>query len=265
MSKFPTTFIQAIWFAALEKDFLKDESTSILELEFHWIRNTFPPDLSHKSSRKSLPFRSLNMAKCLKGKPGSTDEFFLDQDNNPLSSKQLLESNLNGIHIKTFHDESDIAKDYKQAKYACSIADFYMLTESLEVVIELEDFKDKPFSNLIYLPEACQKRDRPLLFLHVFAPLRRDLEAELTRKVGRFLAEEPSVDQLQYVAIDMPELPEAISYLLPEKKARNKERRFREDEHQVMFQEYLLAFFNDQISPVIRSYQKQSHAQKEPS
>jgi len=226
----------------------------ILEREYSWVRDKFPPNLSPNKKGKSLPFIALNMAKCRNGKPGSTDEFFLNQNNEPLDSKQLLKNELKGLCIKQFRKESYLAKEYNQAKFACSIADLYLLLKKLEVVIELEVFKDKPFSNLIYIPEACRLHDRALLFLHVFAPLRVDVEAELTRAIGQFLATHSSIDKLYYVPLIMPPLPPKISYLLPCKKAKNKAQGFQQADHEKLFRRYLAKFARDCLVYKIQSH-----------
>lgn len=256
MAKFPTPYIQEIWFEFLQKSFPGTGSRLHIECEYPWIRDTFPPTNSHKKS-KDLPFSALNMAKCHKNKPTSTDEFFLDEFNIPLNSEELLTSGLKNIHIKKFNKESDVAKEYKQASTACSIADLYLLMDEVEVVIELEDFKDKPFSNLIYIPQACSvgsDRDRPLLFLHIFAPLRNDTAAELSKAVGKYLGNSPSISRLTYLSIDMPALPESIAYLLPSKTSKDKPKNFQLPDDEVHFRNYLENFASKEIVGNIKKY-----------
>ena len=256
VAKFPTPYIQRTWFDLLQKTFPGTDSIPHIACEYPWIRDTFPPTNSIKPS-KDLPFIALNMAKCHKDKPASTDEFFIDEFNNPLDSRELLKSELKSLHIKNFNNESDVAKEYKQANTACSIADLYLLMDKVEVVIELEDFKDKPFSNLIYIPQACSvgsDRDRPLLFLHIFAPLRNDTAAELSKAVGKYLGNCPSISRLKYLSIDMPALPESIAYLLPSKTSKDKPKGFGAPADAAVFRRYLEEFALNEIVENIKKF-----------
>jgi hypothetical protein len=194
---------------------------------------------------KPMPFKALNMGK-------KDDEYFLDVNNRRISVGELLE-NLNLLVIKEFQDYRDLSIDDKQASIANSRADIYIEFESAQFIIELEVFKDKPFSNLIYMPEFCsQDVAKPLYFIHCFAPERLDKEAELTRKIGNWLENQPFVKHYKYLSYIMPSLQEPIKYLLPKKKM-IKPKSYLFDDDRVKFHQYAITFCDDVIYPKVKS------------
>ncbi|TFW00638.1 hypothetical protein E4K72_15235 [Oxalobacteraceae bacterium OM1] len=181
-----------------------------------------------------LPFRALHMGK-------KNDEYFLDANNQKITVGRLL-NDLELLVIKDFNSLNDLSLGDKQAKKATSIADIHIEHANAEIVIELEVFKDKPFSNLIFVPQACAApRKTPLIFIHCFAPERHDKEAELTRRIGKWLEGQPLARDYTYLPIAMPALPESIRYLLPPKQAK-KPLGYQHEHHEMEFARYIHDF-----------------------
>jgi len=230
MSHFQTNDILNCWHRRISELFR--DSCPRIEREFVYIE-------------KQLPFKALNMGK-------KNDEYFLDVNNRRISIGALLED-LHLLVIKEFRDHRDLSIDDKQAKTAKSIADIYIGFDAAQFIIELEVFKDKPFSNLIYVPEVCSDdAAKPLCLIHCFAPERLDKEAELTRKIGYWLEKQPSIKRYEYSSYLMPSLPESIKYLLPNKKM-TKPRSYRCDEDRVTLHQYATTFCDDVIFPRVKS------------
>lgn len=195
--------------------------------------------------KKPLPFKALSMGK-------KNDEYFLDANNRRISVGALLDD-LHLLVIKEFRDHRDLSIDDKQAQTAKSVADIYVEFDAARFIIELEVFKDKPFSNLIYIPEVCSDdKAKPLYFIHCFAPERFDKEAELTRKIGYWLEMQSSIKRYEYSSYIMPPLSESIKYLLPNKKM-IKPKSYRCDEDTVTLLQYATTFCDDVIYPKVKS------------
>jgi hypothetical protein len=202
-------------------------------------------DREYRYLDKPLPFSALNMGK-------KDDEYFLDAQDHRIRVDELL-LNLDLLHLKEFRTPGDLSSVHKQARKATSIVDIFAESGAAEIIIELEVFKDKPFSNLIFVPEIWggdESRKR-LFFLHCFAPERRDKEAELTRKIGTWLQRHPANKRYEYQACIMPPLPLDIKYLLPSKKAKKPES-YQSVDHRSTFREYALAFCDREILPTIQ-------------
>lgn len=231
MSKFVTNDILAIWHSELVKRF--SYKCRLIAREYSYIN-------------KCLPFRALHMGK-------KRDEYFLDATNKKILTKDLL-NDLNLLILKDFQDGGDLSLENEQAKKARSIADIYIEHETAQVVIELEIFKDKPFSNLIYIPEVCKTgRKVPFCFIHCFAPERLDKEAELTRRVGSWLQQQPTIEKYEYIFYIMPSLPDSIKYLLPNKRA-VKPKSYRCPEDRIAFQQYVNEFYEQRIIPKVSDF-----------
>ena len=227
MSNFVTDDILALWYSKLVKRF---SHHCRVEREYTYIK-------------KDLPFRALHMGK-------KHDEYFLDEQYKKIPTKDLL-NDLNRLIIKDFRTNDDLSFENKQAKTARSIADLYIEHETVQIVIELEIFKDKPFSNLIYIPEVCKSgRKIPFCFIHCFAPERQDKEAELTRQIGLWLLKQPAIEKFEYVSFIMPPLPDSIKYLLLKKSA-VKPKLYQRPEDRIVFQEYILNFYEQKIIPKV--------------
>jgi hypothetical protein len=63
-------------------------------------------------------------------------------------------------------------------------------------------------------------RKKPLYFIHIFAPKRDDLEAELTRKIGYLLMKRSDIYNFKNESIFLPRLEASLEYLFPSKKAK---------------------------------------------
>jgi hypothetical protein len=230
MSHFQTDDILNCWHEKLSKRF--GDSCSRIEREYTYIK-------------KQLPFKALSMGK-------KNDEYFLDASNKRISTRNLLED-LNLLVVKEFRDIQDLSLDDKQAQVAKSIADIYVDFEFVEIIIELEVFKDKPFSNLIYVPEVCSRdKMKPLYFIHCFAPERHDDEAEVTRRIGYWLESQPSVERYEYSSYVLPTPSDSIKYLLPNKRA-TKPKLYRCNEDRVTLNLYAATFCEDVIIPKINT------------
>lgn len=230
MSNFQTDDILNCWHKMFSQLF--GDSCSRIEREYVCIK-------------KRLPFKALNMGK-------KNDEYFLDASNTRIPIGELLDD-LNLLVIKQFRDHRDLSLDDKQAPIARSIADIFVESEVAHFIVELEVFKDKPFSNLIYIPEFCGRENiKPLYFIHCFAPERLDKEAELTRKIGYWLESQPSIERYEYLPYIMPSLPESIRYLLPNKKT-TKPKSYRCDADKAALYQYATTFCDDVIIPRIKS------------
>lgn len=229
MSKKITDDILVIWQRQLAENFYRDGC--LVEREHTYIN-------------KRLPFRAVHMGK-------KNDEYFLDTGNKKIHVDSLMKD-LDLLIIKDFQNRHDLSLKDKQATKATSRADLYVQHEKVEIVIELEVFKDKPFSNLIYIPEVCSAgRQKFLHFIHCFAPERQDKEAVLARKIGYWLKNQPRIAKYEYSSYVMPCLPKSIKYLLPHKKAA-KPRAYRSYEDEVAFRQYIKGFGQRQLIPAIR-------------
>lgn len=229
MAHFQTNDILNCWHQKLSGAFRG--SYHLLELEYLYIK-------------KALPFKALNMGK-------RKDEYFLDADNKKISVSELLE-NLNLLVIKEFRDTRDLSFNDKQAQIAKSFADIFIKFKMLQIIIELEIFKDKPFSNLIYIPEVCScDENTSLYFIHCFAPERIDKEAELTRRIGSWLKSQATIRKFEYLSYIMPSLPEPIKYLLPGKKA-TKPKSYRCNDDKITLHQFASDFCDDVILPKIK-------------
>jgi hypothetical protein len=82
------------------------------------------------------------------------DEYFLDKAGQKIPNRELID-NLTLLTIKEFKSQVDLSFEHKQANKATLIADLYLTDDNIEIIIELEVFKDKPFSNLIFIPQVC--------------------------------------------------------------------------------------------------------------
>lgn len=194
---------------------------------------------------KPLPFMALHMGK-------KNDEYFLDSSQNKIKVKALLDD-LDQLLIKKFNSIDDLCLEHKQAKKAKSIADIYIQGKTTDIIFELEVFKDKPFSNLIYIPEVCKAGchiSRPLYFIHCFAPERNDKEAELTRKIGFWLQKHHKIEKFTYLPFMMPALPQSIAYLLP-KKNKLKPKQYLLPSHEQNFHKYIDDYFENTMHPKI--------------
>jgi hypothetical protein len=96
---------------------------------------------------KHLPFKAISMGK-------KNDEYFLDKAGQKIPNRELID-NLTLLTIKEFKSQVDLSFEHKQANKATLIADLYLTDDNIEIIIELEVFKDKPFSNLIFIPQVC--------------------------------------------------------------------------------------------------------------
>ena len=231
MSKFVTDEILAIWHAELLKNFSH---------QCHLIKREYP------YINQRLPFKTLHMGK-------KHDEYFLDAANRKIPTNDLL-NDLNLLIIKDFQNSEDLSLENKQAKKARSVADIYVEHQNIQIVIELEVFKDKPFSNLIYIPEVCKTgRAIPFCFIHCFAPERFDSEAELTRKIGSWLQQQPAIEKYEYMSFVMPPLPDSIKYLLPNKRAVKPES-YKCPEDRIAFLQYVSEFCAQMIIPKVSGF-----------
>ena len=239
MSKFITNDILTAWTKTLKNRFHKSGYT--IETEYTYIS-------------KQLPFRAINMGK-------KNDEYFLDPDNKRLTNYDLLR-NPELLVIKDFNSERDLSLQDKQAKKARSIADLYITDYCIDIILELEVFKDKPFSNLIYIPEVCNHlRDRPLYFIHCFAPKRNDKEAVLTQRIGNWLMQHDKVRNFEYAAYMLPDLPKPIEYLLPHKSA-PKPISYNNDREKTQFHQYVEEYCDTTLVPSIRKFYAYSNQQR---
>ena len=166
----------------------------------------------HKYIDRSFPFRAIHMTKIF-GK--NADEFFLDSNNQRILNAILAED-LSLLVLKDYHSRDDLSIEYGQTEDAISVADIYIHHPRCEIVIELETFRTKPFSNLVFIPAACDsKRSIPLYVIQCFAPERHDTAAKLTRKIGQWLNERSDICRFEYIPLDMPTPHDSIRYLLP--------------------------------------------------
>ena len=228
MSHFATTDVLITWQSKLVERFT--HSCRLIEREYTYIN-------------KRLPFKALNMGK-------KHDEYFLNAENRKIPIENLL-NDLNLLVIKHFQTIHDLSYENKQAEKATSRADIYIGHENVEIVVELEVFKDKPFSNLIYIPEICSPdRRTPFHFIHCFAPERLDKEAELTRRIGCWLQRQPTIENYEYVSYMMPPLPDSIKYLLPNKKGK-KPKSYQCLEDRTAFHQYINEFCEQRIIPKV--------------
>lgn len=192
----------------------------------------------------SFPFRAIHMGK-------KNDEHFLDIENQRIPNPKLSQD-LNLLVIKQYHGSQDLSFEDKQAKRATSWADLYIKHSKVEIVIELEVFKDKPFSNLIFIPSVCgSERTLPLHVIQVFAPERNDLEAQLSRRIGHWLMKQSGVCLFDYIALDMAPSPKGIRYLLPKKRA-PKPPKYQLDGDEAELQQYTRDFGEQLLIPAIR-------------
>ncbi len=235
MSQFVTNDILSIWTKILKENF--GQSGCLIEREYTYINKPFP-------------FLALHMGK-------KNDEYFLDLNNNRISNDNLLK-NMELLIIKDFESEKDLSLPDRQAMKACSIADLFITNYYVEIILELEIFKDKPFSNLIYIPEICKHiRKKPLYFIHCFAPKRNDKEAVLTQKIGYWLIQHGHVRDFQYESYILPDLPEFIQYLLPYKGA-TKPQSYQNDRDKIQLYQYAEEFCNTTLIPSISKIVTQS-------
>lgn len=194
---------------------------------------------------QALPFKALNMGKY-------KDEYFLDSFGYKLDNKYLIK-NLHELFIKDFKTIQDLSIKDKQAKKATSRADLYLTNYKIEIVIELEVFKDKPFSNLIFIPEACGNKARiPLYFIHIFAPERTDTEAELTRQIGIWLEKNSEIHNFKYVPMFLPFPLGKIKYLLPKKQSQ-KPKSFNSPEDKQILVDFSVKYFQETILKILES------------
>lgn len=229
MRGFPTKDILEFWHSKLIERF--SSTCRLIEREYPYIN-------------QNLPFRALHMGK-------KDDEYFLDGNNERIRIRDLL-NNLDRLIIRDYQDVRDLSLKDKQAEIATSRADLFIEHERAQIVIELEVFKDKPFSNLIYIPQVCRiGRIIPFYFIHCFAPERRDDESELTRHIGCWLQGQPGIDKYTYVYSIMPDPPESIKYLLPPKEYHPKAKGYRCTKDRSDFHQYLNEFCEDSLIPTI--------------
>ena len=232
MAQFQASDILSSWKELLDKE-LKSKNCKIIR--------------EHRYIHDPLPFRAIHMGKF-------NDEYFLDEENNKIHRDEL-QNDMDLLILKDFHTESDLSRDNKQALKATSYADLYVSNQEAEVIIELEVFKDKPFSNLIYIPEACKsERNIPLYFLHCFTPKRVDPEAELTRSIGLWLMAHPQIHNFIYKPLMMPELSPNISYLLPDKKFRPKPKEYEKEGDKEDLFKYSTDFMKNFLLPELKKY-----------
>jgi len=202
----------------------------------------------HKYIDKSFPFRGLHMTKVF---GNNADEFFLDSNHQRIMNDRLNED-LSLLLLRDYHSRDDLSIEHGQEDNATSIADLYIHHPRCEIVIELETFRTKPFSNLIFIPATCgSERTTPLYVIQCFAPERRDLAARLTRRIGQWLNGRSDVHSFEYIPLDMPSPPDNIRYLLP-KVSKCRPNKYNQADDKVTFRRYAEEFCKLSLIPSIR-------------